>query len=146
MSDRILIVEDHAIDAKLASILLEASGFEVATAATVREARAALIEFAPHLVLVDLRLPFSDGLDLVRAIRADPVRANTPIVAVTAYAMSDDEERARAAGCDDYIPKPIDTQTFAARVAASLDRRDEGLLETGLRRVRSRPPSKRTGG
>jgi CheY-like chemotaxis protein len=69
---------------------------------------------------MDLQLPGIDGLELTRRLKADPATAGIVVVAVTAYAMTGDEDRARAAGCDGYLPKPIDTRTLAATIAAYL--------------------------
>lgn len=139
MIDRVLIVEDRELDAKLASVLLIAAGFEVAFAADLDAARAALDTFSPHLVLVDLRLPGGHGLDLVRAIRMDPARASVAVVVVTASAMTSDEVRAVEAGCDDYIPKPLDTNTFAARVDDCLERVRSDFRQSGSSSTRATP-------
>ena len=122
-SRRILIVDDNATNLKLVAYLMSANGFEVVTA---RDAEAALAEIAatpPGVILMDLQLPGIDGLELTRRLKADPATRGILIVAVTAYAMKGDEERAREAGCDDYVTKPIDTRSLPARIAAHLDAR-----------------------
>lgn len=116
MNRRILMIEDNAQNRYLASFLLEASGWEMAHA----EDGPAGVELArtvdPALILLDIQLPGMDGYAVARALRADPRSAAVPIVAVTSYAMAGDRERCLAAGCDGYIEKPIDPQTFVAQV------------------------------
>lgn len=114
--DPILIVDDNPQNLKLARVLLRSEGYRVETAVDAEEALRVLQTFAPRLVLMDLQLPGMDGLELTRRLKADPSRRHILVVALTAYAMKGDEERARAAGCDDYVAKPIDTQGLVARV------------------------------
>lgn len=122
-SRRILIVDDNATNLKLVAYLMSASGFEVVTARDAEAALAAIAATPPGLILMDLQLPGIDGLELTRRLKADPATRGILIVAVTAYAMKGDEERAREAGCDDYVTKPIDTRSLPARIAAHLDAR-----------------------
>jgi len=122
----ILVVDDNRMNLKLVRVLLEGEGYRVRTAADAREALAALEDFTPRLVLMDIQLPGMDGLALTRRIKADPRAAGTVVVAVTAYAMKGDEARILAAGCDGYIAKPIDTRTLPATVASYLHNRDGG--------------------
>jgi CheY-like chemotaxis protein len=75
---------------------------------------------------MDIQLPGMDGLEVVRRIRADPDSREILIIAVSAYAMKGDAEKALAAGCDDYIVKPIDTRTLTDLIARHLDRRAHG--------------------
>ena len=77
-------------------------------------------EFADRLILMDLQLPGMDGLELTRRLKADPARRGIFIIAVTAYAMKGDREKALAAGCDGYLAKPIDTEALTAAIAARL--------------------------
>ena len=106
----ILIVDDNASNTKLLAFLLTAKGYVVRTAASAGEALEVLREFQPRLILMDIQLPGMDGLTLTRQLKADPRTSGIPIIAATAYAMKGDEERVRAAGCDGYITKPIDTR------------------------------------
>ena len=76
--------------------------------------------FRPRLILMDLQMPIMDGFELTRKLKADPAHAGVVILALTAYAMKGDEERARAAGCDGYIAKPIDTRTLPSLIATHL--------------------------
>ena len=116
----ILVVDDNAANLKLARVLLSGEGYDVRTAADAAEARDALRTFLPRLILMDIQLPGMDGLELTRLLKSDPRTAAIRIVGLTAYAMKGDEARIRAAGCDGYIAKPIDTRRFAAQVAELL--------------------------
>ena len=117
----ILIVDDNAINLKLARVLLSSEGYDVRTAADAEEALALLSKFKPRLILMDIQLPGMDGLELTRKIKADPTMRGVVILGVTAYAMKGDEERILAAGCDGYISKPIDTRRLPEQVAAFLE-------------------------
>jgi len=125
----ILIVDDNAANLKLARVLLRAEGYEVRTATDAEEALAILREFAPALVLMDIQLPGMDGLELTRRLKADPATAGLTIIALTAYAMKGDEERARAAGCDGYVAKPIDTRRLPRTIREHLDHRARLALD-----------------
>ena len=117
----ILIVDDNLINLKLVRVLLLTEGYEVGTATDAEEALAVLADgFSPRLILMDLQLPGMDGLELTRRLKADPATRNIIILALTAYAMKGDEQKALAAGCDGYIPKPIDTRTLPGVVASYL--------------------------
>jgi CheY-like chemotaxis protein len=116
----ILIVDDNPANLKLARVLLSSEGYDVRTAAHAEEAIELLASFHPRLILMDLQLPGMDGLELTRKLKADDERRNILIIALTAYAMKGDEEKARAAGCDGYIAKPIDTEALPRTVAAYL--------------------------
>ena len=116
----ILIVDDNPSNTKLLAFLLASKGYEIRTAANADEALATLAEWKPRLILMDIQLPGMDGLTLTRQLKADPATADIPIIAATAYAMKGDEERARAAGCDGYLTKPIDTRQLPADIARFL--------------------------
>jgi CheY-like chemotaxis protein len=113
----VLIVDDNAANLKLARVVLVAGGYLVRTAQDADEALSALETFRPRLILMDIQLPGIDGLELTRKLKSDPERAGIAIVALTAYAMKGDEEKALAAGCDGYLTKPIDPDTLAEVVA-----------------------------
>jgi CheY-like chemotaxis protein len=98
-------------------------GVEVRTAASAEEALTVLESFTPRLILMDLQLPGLDGLELTRRLKADPARREIIVLALTAYAMKGDAEKARAAGCDGYITKPIDPDDFSAMVNRYLSAR-----------------------
>ncbi|MFZ5478371.1 MAG: response regulator [Myxococcota bacterium] len=112
----ILVVDDNAANRKLLRVLLAGEGYDVRLARDAEEALATLADARPALVLMDLGLPGMDGLELTRRIKADPATRALPVVAVTARVMQGDEERARLAGCDAYVPKPVDTRALRALV------------------------------
>jgi CheY-like chemotaxis protein len=117
---RVLVVDDNALNVELVVYALAGSGFAVASAVDAAEALLRISEFAPELILMDVQMAGVDGLTLTRRIKADASTRHIVIVAFTAYAMKGDEGKMRAAGCDDYISKPIDVRTFAERVRACL--------------------------
>jgi CheY-like chemotaxis protein len=113
----VLVVDDNVTNLKLIEYLLQANGYEVITAVDAESALDAVARFHPRLVLMDLQLPGTDGLTLTRVLKHDPTTAHIVVLAVTAYAMKGDEERALAAGCDGYLSKPIDTRALPKLVA-----------------------------
>lgn len=121
MAKRILIVDDNATNLKLVTYLVKANGYEVDTAVDAEAALQAIAAARPALILMDLQLPGIDGLELTRRLKADPATADIKIIAVTAYAMKGDQEKAVAAGCDGYVTKPIDTRALPALIAAKLE-------------------------
>ena len=122
MSARVLVVDDNATNLKLASELLEMEGYVVARAMDAVEALGVLKALRPDLILMDIGLPGMDGLELTRLLKARPELAGVPIVALSAFAMKGDEDKAIEAGCDGYITKPINTRTFPALVRGYLAR------------------------
>jgi two-component system cell cycle response regulator DivK len=118
--ERILIVDDNAANLKLARILLQGEGYEVRTAGDAEDAVHLLGRFTPDLILMDIQLPGMDGLELTRRLKADAATRSIVILALTAYAMKGDEERARAAGCDGYVAKPISVDTLPAVISRHL--------------------------
>ena len=119
----ILIVDDNPENMALASFLLESEGYAIKTAASAADALDLLRSFRPLLVLMDLQMPGMDGYELTRRLKADADTRGIIVVAVTAYAMKGDEDKARDAGCDAYIAKPIDTRTLPGDVARLLRER-----------------------
>jgi two-component system cell cycle response regulator DivK len=116
----ILVVDDNPQNLKLARVLLRIEGYEVRTAVDAEEALRVLESFAPRLILMDLQLPGMDGLELTRRLKADPARRGIIVIALTAYAMKGDREKALAAGCDGYVSKPMDTVALPRLIAAHL--------------------------
>jgi CheY-like chemotaxis protein len=116
----ILIVDDNPTNLKLARLVLSDEGYDVRTANDAEEALRLLSSYRPRLILMDIQLPGIDGLELTRRLKSDPAHSGIVIVALTAYAMKGDEEKARAAGCDGYITKPIDPEIFAKLIAEHL--------------------------
>jgi two-component system cell cycle response regulator DivK len=117
----ILIVDDNPVNLKLLRITLAVAGYDVLTAIDAEHAMSVLASFCPRLVLMDIQLPGMDGLELTRRLKADPATRDAIVLAVTAYAMKGDEQRALTAGCDGYVTKPIDTRTLAGTIARSLE-------------------------
>ena len=116
----ILIVDDNPANLKLARVVLATEGYEVRVAVDAEEALAVLERFRPRLILMDLQLPGMDGLTLTRRLKQDPATRGITILALTAYAMKGDEQRALLAGCDGYVTKPIDTRTLPLVIARCL--------------------------
>lgn len=112
----ILIVDDNATNLKLASVVLEMEGHAVVRAVDAEQALQLLDDLVPDLILMDIGLPGMDGLTLARRLKATASLSGVPIVALSAFAMKGDKERAMAAGCDGYITKPIDTRRFPQQV------------------------------
>jgi two-component system cell cycle response regulator len=116
----VLIVDDNATNLKLARVILSGEGYDVRTANDAEEALRVLEAFSPRLILMDIQLPGIDGLELTRRLKRDARSSNIVIVALSAYAMKGDEEKALAAGCDGYITKPIEPDTLLDQVRAAL--------------------------
>lgn len=106
--EHVLVVDDNPQNLKLAKIILTRAGYAVHTAVDAEDALRQLQDFKPRLILMDLQLPTMDGFELTRKLKADAATADIAIVAVTAFAMESDRQRALAAGCDDYLAKPVD--------------------------------------
>jgi CheY-like chemotaxis protein len=111
-SPRILVVEDNATNREFVVALLEQGGCEVLVAETAEAGLLLSRAEPPDLVLMDLQLPAMSGYEAVRQLKSDRATASIPVVALTAQAMRGDEARAREAGCDAYLTKPVDTQLF----------------------------------
>jgi CheY-like chemotaxis protein len=114
---RVLIVDDNPTNLKLVAYLVRSQGHDVDTAGDADTALAAIRAHKPAVILMDLQLPGVDGLELTRRIKNDAATRDIAIIAVTAYAMKGDRERALQAGCDDYVSKPIDTRALPATIA-----------------------------
>ncbi len=124
MNDRpyVLVVDDNPTNLELALCTLELDDIEAGAAADGAEMAQAMAVRRPDLILMDVQLPGTDGLELTRRLKADPTTAAIPVVALTAFAMKGDAERIRAAGCDGYLSKPIDVASFATSVRSHLPR------------------------
>ena len=122
-SPRVLVVEDNPANMMLVTEVLKRAGYRTAQARSAHEARQQIAETPPDLILMDVQLPGEDGLSLTRELKRDRATSHIPVVALTAHAMKGDEALAADAGCDAYMPKPIDTRTFAAFVAQFLPER-----------------------
>ena len=121
-SPTILVVDDNPTNLKLVSEVLEYAGYRVLKAVDAEEAQVVLCHAQPDLIFMDIALPGMDGLTLTRKLKAEPSTKHIRIIALTAFAMKGDEQKAREAGCDGYISKPIDTRIFPAQVAELLQR------------------------
>lgn len=121
MSGHILLIEDNEQNAYLVSYLLQARGWQIVHALDGPTGLALAGEAIPLMVLLDIQLPGMDGHEVARRLRSNPTLDKVPIVAVTSYAMQGDRERCMAAGCNGYIEKPIDPDTFAAQVERFLE-------------------------
>lgn len=118
--EAILVVDDNAVNLRLAHWLLTTEGFSVRTASDAEEAFQMLREFRPRLILMDLQMPGMDGLTATRQLKASPATRDIIVIALTAFAMSGDRERALEAGCEGYVTKPIDTRTLSTLIAGYL--------------------------
>jgi two-component system, cell cycle response regulator DivK len=116
MSRRILLIEDHEDNRRIVRDLLMPSGYEVVEAVTGEEGVAMAGSHRPDLILMDIQLPGLDGYEATRRIRADPALRTIPIIAVTSYALSGDDVKAREAGCDAYVTKPFSPRALLAKI------------------------------
>ena len=119
----VLVVDDNPINLELVKVVLEAAGHVVRQAGSGSGALAAVQQETPDLVLTDIGLPGMDGYALLKALRNGPAGA-IPVVALTAYAMEGDEQRAVEAGFDGYFTKPINTRTFAGEVLGVIEAKE----------------------
>lgn len=117
MGQTVLVVDDNALNRELLRLVLEQEGYIVSEAMSAEEALKLAAETSPNLVLMDCHLPGMDGLTATRHLKAAPTTSEIPVVAVTAYAMPGDREKALAAGCHDYISKPVDFSQLITMVA-----------------------------
>ncbi len=120
VAKRVLVVEDNELNLKLFCDLLEAHEYATEGVRDGREAVLRARNFKPDLIVMDIQLPHVSGYDLILQLKADPVLSGIPVMAVTAYAGREDEERIRAAGADAYVSKPISLIRFVDAVAALL--------------------------
>ena len=116
----ILIIEDNEQNLYLETFILEKHGHVVTAARNGAQGIKLAQEIRPELILLDIQLPVMDGYAVAYELRRNPALARTPIVAVTSYAMAGDRERVLAAGCDGYIEKPINPDTFLDEVLSCL--------------------------
>jgi CheY-like chemotaxis protein len=124
MPKRILVVDDHPVNLKLACDVMEQEGYLVDRAGSAEAALECIGRRIPDLILMDLGMPGMDGLSLTRLLRSREETRDIPVVALTAFAMKRDEERALEAGCDAYISKPIDTRRLPLQLSLILAKRE----------------------
>ncbi len=120
MPVRVLVVEDDAQNSYLVRYILEHEGYEVEVVVDGEHALEVAGEWRPDVVLMDMMLPGMDGGETTRRLKRHPDLSGTPVVALTAYSMKGDRERILQAGCDGYIAKPIDPETFLGQLEAHL--------------------------
>ena len=116
MTKKILVVEDTEDNRQILRDLLSMAGYEMVEAHDGADGVAKAAEHKPDLILMDIQMPVMDGYEATRRIKANPDLKSIPIVAVTSYALSGDEEKTRAAGCDGYIAKPYSPRQMLAKV------------------------------
>ena len=113
---KVLIVEDNALNMRLFSDLLEASGYQTLQCVDGAKAVGIALEETPDLIIMDIQLPEVSGLDITRWLKDDERTSEIPVLAVTAFAMRTDEELVREAGCEGYLSKPIQVRSFLKTV------------------------------
>jgi len=123
MKNSILLIEDNAQNSYLTTFLLEKHGFNVVSVADGSTGIDVAEKLLPNLILLDIQLPMMDGYAVASALRKIDALTLVPIIAVTSYAMVGDREKCLAAGCNGYIEKPINPETFVAEISAFLPSR-----------------------
>ena len=119
--ERVLIVEDNAMNLELATDLLEIAGYIVTQAGTGEDGIKIAREEKPDLILMDIGLPGIDGLEATKILKGEEETKGIPVIALTAHAMKGDEEKAIERGCAGYITKPIDTRAFVEKVTCFIE-------------------------
>ena len=128
MSKRILVVEDQEDNRQIIRDMLTFTDYEIMEAETGEQALEAVGKQRPDLILMDIQLPGMDGYETTRRIKADPALRSIPIIAVTSYALSGEEQKAREAGCDEYVPNPTARDNCWRKSVSTCPRRARGLL------------------
>ena len=121
MSKRILVVEDQEDNRQIIRDMLTATDYEITEAESGEAALAVVAIQRPDLIPMDIQLPGIDGYETTRRIKAEPALRSIPIIAVTSYALSGEEQKAEAAGCDAYVPKPYSPRQLLAKIRQHLD-------------------------
>jgi two-component system cell cycle response regulator DivK len=116
MTKRILVVEDEEDNRQILRDLLRTTGYELVEAEDGAQAVEAVARQRPDLILMDIHLPNMDGYEATRRIRSDPENKGIPIIAVTSYALTGDDAKALAAGCDGYVAKPFSPRQLLAKI------------------------------
>ena len=116
MKPKILLIEDHEQNRYLATFLLEKHGYAVVSASDGLAGIELARTVKPALILLDIQLPLMDGYTVARELRSEPALRNIPIIAVTSYAMVGDREKSLVAGCNGYMEKPINPDTFVTEI------------------------------
>jgi two-component system cell cycle response regulator DivK len=116
MAKRILVVEDQEDNMQILRDLLSSAGYEMIEAQDGEAGVSVAVSERPDLNLMDIQLPLLDGYEATRRIKAHPALSATPIIVITSYALSGDEAKARAAGCDSYVSKPYSPRQLLAKI------------------------------
>ena len=116
MSKRILVVEDQPDNRQIIRDMLAPTDYEITEVESGEEALTAIAKRRPDLILMDIQLPIMDGYTVTSRIKANPALRSIPIIAVSSYALNGEEKIARAAGCDDYVPKPFSPRQLLAKI------------------------------
>jgi len=116
MTKRILVVEDQPDNRQIIRDMLAPTDYEITEAENGEQALTAIAKQRPDLILMDIQLPIMDGYEATCRIKADASLRSIPIIAVTSYALSGEEKKARAAGCDDYVPKPFSPRQLLTKI------------------------------
>ena len=122
---KILLVEDNEMNRDMLSRRLERKGFQVLIAVDGAEGVALARSAVPDLILMDLDLPVLDGWEATRRLKAESTTKPIPVIALTAHAMTDDRDKALAAGCDDYDTKPVEFARLLEKIQTQLASRDK---------------------
>lgn len=120
MKSHIVVIEDNPANLELMTYLLNHSGFEISTAINGEEGIELIQKNNPDLIICDIQLPKMDGYEIAKQLKSSSQYKDIPLIAVTAYSMAGDQMKILAAGFDDYISKPIDPETFIARIKSHL--------------------------
>jgi two-component system, cell cycle response regulator DivK len=120
MSKRILVVEDHETNRRILRDLLTSAGYELTEAVTGEQGVTLAETYRPDLILMDIQLPGLDGYGATRRIKENPTLRHIPIIAVTSYALSGDEDKAFEAGCKAYVSKPFSPRAVLAKIRECL--------------------------
>jgi CheY-like chemotaxis protein len=120
---KILLIEDNEMNRDMLSRRLSRNGFEVAVAVDGQQGVQMAATEKPDLILMDMSLPVMDGWEATRRVKADPATSAIPVIALTAHAMTDDREKAMAAGCNDFDTKPVELPRLLGKIKALLDGR-----------------------
>ncbi|MFY9836272.1 MAG: response regulator [Xanthobacteraceae bacterium] len=116
MSKRILVVEDQPDNRQIIRDMLAPTDYEITEVEDGQQALEAIAKQQPDLILMDIQLAIVDGYTATRQIKANPAWRSIPVIAVTSYALNGEERKARAAGCDDYVPKPFSPRQLLAKI------------------------------
>jgi two-component system cell cycle response regulator DivK len=120
VNKRVLVVEDQEDNRQIVRDLLTSVGYELIEAVTGQEGVSLAESQRPDLILMDIQLPGLDGYEATRRIKAKPELRQIPIIAVTSYALSGDDVKAKQAGCDDYVTKPFSPRALLAKIREHL--------------------------